>query len=173
MRRLRDLRQLTVVMEGIAHSVDPVTPPPALRQRVLASLALQPQEPRRAAVESNVVTMPVTGVKIRRSPGMACCCCGRDPRIGSGALFFRRDSSPAHRRCPGGPGGGGGSAASNRSLRGAGGSCRLDSHRRHAADCDEWKRTPRRRPCGVAPVASSLLPTISQCRRPGGSIRCG
>ena len=61
-----DLRQLTVVMEGIAHSVDPVTPPPALRQRVLASLALQPQEPRRAAVESNVVTMPVTGVKIRR-----------------------------------------------------------------------------------------------------------
>ncbi|HZM95943.1 MAG TPA: anti-sigma factor [Vicinamibacterales bacterium] len=61
-----DLRHLTVVMEGIAHSVDPVTPPPALKQRVLASLALQPQEPRRAAVESNVVTMPVTGVKIRR-----------------------------------------------------------------------------------------------------------
>jgi anti-sigma-K factor RskA len=60
-----DLRQLTVVMEGLAHSIDPVTPPPALKQRVLASVALQPQEPRRAA-DSNVVAMPVTGVKIRR-----------------------------------------------------------------------------------------------------------
>ena len=34
-----DLRELAVVMEGLAHSLDPVTPPPALKQRVIASLA--------------------------------------------------------------------------------------------------------------------------------------
>jgi anti-sigma-K factor RskA len=61
-----DLRELTVVMEGIAQTLDPVTPPPALKQRVIASLALQPQEPPRRAVESNVVTLPPKGVKIRR-----------------------------------------------------------------------------------------------------------
>jgi anti-sigma-K factor RskA len=64
-----DFRQLTVVMEGLAHSIDPVTPPPALKQRVLASVALQPQEPPRRAADSNLVTMRrarVTGVKIRR-----------------------------------------------------------------------------------------------------------
>ncbi len=46
-----DLRELTIVMEGLAHSPDPVTPPPALRQRVLASLATQPQEPPRSPVD--------------------------------------------------------------------------------------------------------------------------
>ena len=61
-----DLRELSVVMEGIARSVDPVTPPPALKQRVLSSLVSQPQEPRRSSVDSNVVAMPPYGVKIRR-----------------------------------------------------------------------------------------------------------
>jgi anti-sigma-K factor RskA len=61
-----DLRQLAVVMEGLAHSIDPVTPPAALKQRVLASVALEPQEPPRTAAESNVITMPPKGVKIRR-----------------------------------------------------------------------------------------------------------
>ena len=61
-----DLRELSVVMEGIAHSVDPVAPPPALRRRVLSSLASQPQEPRRTPADSNVVAMPTVGVKIRR-----------------------------------------------------------------------------------------------------------
>jgi anti-sigma-K factor RskA len=61
-----DLRELAVVMEGIALSVEPVTPPPALKQRVLSSLASQPQEPRRRSVDSNVVAMPPYGVKIRR-----------------------------------------------------------------------------------------------------------
>jgi anti-sigma-K factor RskA len=60
------LRELSVVMEGIALSVDPVTPPPALKQRVLSSLASQPQEPRPSSVDSNVVAMPPYGVKIRR-----------------------------------------------------------------------------------------------------------
>jgi hypothetical protein len=53
-------------MEGIAHSVDPVAPPPALRGLVLSSLASQPQEPRRTPADSNVVAMPTVGVKIRR-----------------------------------------------------------------------------------------------------------
>jgi anti-sigma-K factor RskA len=61
-----DLRELSVVMEGIARSVDPVTPPPALKQRVLSSLPSQPQEPRRSSVDSNVVAMPPYGAKIRR-----------------------------------------------------------------------------------------------------------
>lgn len=61
-----DLRELSIVMEGIAHSVDPVAPPPALRGLVLSSLASQPQEPRRTPADSNVVAMPTVGVKIRR-----------------------------------------------------------------------------------------------------------
>lgn len=50
-----DLRELTVVMEGLAHSPEPVTPPPALKQRVLASLATQPQELPRTAVDGNAI----------------------------------------------------------------------------------------------------------------------
>jgi len=61
-----DLRELAVVMEGLAHSLDPVTPPPALKQRVMSSLASQPQEPARTVVEPNVVAIPPKGVKIRR-----------------------------------------------------------------------------------------------------------
>ena len=61
-----DLRELAVVMEGLAHSLDPMTPPPALKQRVMSSLASQPQEPARTVVEPNVVAIPPKGVKIRR-----------------------------------------------------------------------------------------------------------
>ena len=61
-----DLRELVVVMEGLAHSLDPVTPPPALKQRVMSSLASQPQEPARTVVEPNAVATPPKGVKIRR-----------------------------------------------------------------------------------------------------------
>jgi anti-sigma-K factor RskA len=60
-----DLRELTVVMEGLAQTLDPVTPPPALRQRVLSSLASQPQEPSRPA-DSKVVTLPPKGTVSRR-----------------------------------------------------------------------------------------------------------
>jgi anti-sigma factor RsiW len=61
-----DLRELTVVMEGLAYSPDPVTPPPALKQRVLSSLASLPQEPPRSAPDSNVVALPPRGAVIRR-----------------------------------------------------------------------------------------------------------
>jgi anti-sigma-K factor RskA len=53
-----DLRELSTVMEGLAQTVDPVPPPPALKQRVIASLASQPQEPPFASQKSNVATMP-------------------------------------------------------------------------------------------------------------------
>jgi anti-sigma-K factor RskA len=53
-----DLRDLAVVMEGIAYSVEAVTPPAALRQRVIASLALQPQEPPRRGSEASAVATP-------------------------------------------------------------------------------------------------------------------
>ncbi|HEY6614825.1 MAG TPA: zf-HC2 domain-containing protein, partial [Vicinamibacterales bacterium] len=61
-----DLRELTIVMEGLAHSPDPVTPPPALKQRVLASLATQSQESPRRPVDANVVAMPTMPAVVRR-----------------------------------------------------------------------------------------------------------
>jgi anti-sigma-K factor RskA len=64
-----DLRELAVVMEGIAHSVEPVTPPPALKQRVIASLARRPQEPPRRASEASAVVTPLrhsTSSPVRR-----------------------------------------------------------------------------------------------------------
>ena len=61
-----DLRELTVVMEGLAHAPNRVSPPPALKQRVLASLATQPQEPPRRPADGNVVTMPAKAATSRR-----------------------------------------------------------------------------------------------------------
>jgi anti-sigma factor RsiW len=65
-----DLRELSIVMEGIAYTVEPVTPPAALKQRVIASLALQPQEPPRRGSEASAVVTPfgrsTTGSEIRR-----------------------------------------------------------------------------------------------------------
>ena len=83
-----DLRELTIVMEGLAHSPDPVTPSPALRQRVLASLARQPQEPPRRPADGNAVSLPVKGAKVRR---------GLHP-AGRGASWRRR----TRRRCASG-----------------------------------------------------------------------
>ena len=59
-----DLRELAVVMEGLAHVPDPVTPPPALRQRVLSSLASLPQEELRSP-DSNVVALPPPSAVVR------------------------------------------------------------------------------------------------------------
>jgi len=53
-------------MEGLAHAPNRVSPPPALKQRVLASLATQPQEPPRRPADGNVVTMPAKAATIRR-----------------------------------------------------------------------------------------------------------
>jgi anti-sigma-K factor RskA len=61
-----DLREFTIVMEGLAHSPDPVTPPPDLKQRVLASLATQPQESPRRPADANVVAMPAMPTVVRR-----------------------------------------------------------------------------------------------------------
>jgi anti-sigma-K factor RskA len=61
-----DLRELTVVMEGLAHVAGEVTPPPALKQRVLSALASQPQEPLRSGASSNVVALPASNAVIRR-----------------------------------------------------------------------------------------------------------
>ena len=92
-----DLRELTIVMEGLAHSPDPVTPPPALKQRVLASLATQPQESPRRPVDGNVVAMPTMPTVLRRGlhVRMACRRGTRHPRARSSALFRERDSSSA------------------------------------------------------------------------------
>jgi anti-sigma-K factor RskA len=66
-----DLRDLHVVMEGLARSVEPVAPPPALKQRVLASLAAQPQEPRRTvsgtiAGATTIITGSESAADVRR-----------------------------------------------------------------------------------------------------------
>ena len=61
-----ELRELAVVMEGLAHTPDPVAPPPALRERVLSALASEPQEAPRSRAESNVVTMPLKRAETRR-----------------------------------------------------------------------------------------------------------
>ena len=136
-------------MEGIAQTLDPVTPPPALKQRVIASLAAQPQEPPRRPVESNVVALPPKGVKIRRGvhPGWLAAAASRDPRVGA-ALYSsiatrgrwstmcsrrrRRRRRPSRRPRV---------SATTRSGRQTGRPCGLDPHgERHAADCDGRKR---------------------------------
>jgi anti-sigma-K factor RskA len=86
------LRELTLVMEGLAHSVDPVAPPPALRQRVLASLAAQPQEPRRST-EGNVVALPRLGGSIRRGVHPAWLAAAAIVILGLGATLYLSDVS--------------------------------------------------------------------------------
>ena len=92
-----DLRELTIVMEGLAHSPDPVTPPPALKQRVLASLATQPQEsPRTTCRRQRCRDASEADCDSTRSAlRMACRRGTRHPRIRSSALFLQRDSSSA------------------------------------------------------------------------------
>ncbi len=86
-----DLRELAVVMEGIAHSVEPVSPPPALRQRVIASLALQPQEPPRRASEASAVVTPFrdsTTSPVRRSTNLGWLAAAAVVIIGLGAALY-------------------------------------------------------------------------------------
>ncbi len=90
-----DLRDLTVVMEGLAHSVDPVTPPPALKKRVIAALALQSQEPPRSAFDSNVVSLPPRAVAVRRGLNVGWLAAAAIVILGLGAALY---SSYATRR---------------------------------------------------------------------------
>ena len=60
------LRELTMVMEGLAQGPAPVSPPAALRERVLSSLASQAQEAPRASAEANVVALPPRSAIVRR-----------------------------------------------------------------------------------------------------------
>jgi anti-sigma-K factor RskA len=90
-----DLRQLMVVMEGLAHSVDPVTPPPALKKRVIASLALQSQETPRTPVDSNVVSLPPRAVAVRRGLNLGWLAAAAVVILGLGAALY---SSYATRR---------------------------------------------------------------------------
>jgi anti-sigma-K factor RskA len=53
-----EARELDEVMRGIGESVAPVVPSPALRSRVLASVAAQPQEPVRHERSVGVVEQP-------------------------------------------------------------------------------------------------------------------
>jgi anti-sigma-K factor RskA len=88
-----DLRELTFVMEGIAQTLDPVTPPPALKQRIIASLALQPQEPPRSAGESNVVTLAPRGAVIRRGVHPAWLAAAAVLILGLGAALYSANAT--------------------------------------------------------------------------------
>ena len=86
-----DLRELSVVMEGIAHSVEPVAPSPALKQRVLASLAQQPQEPSRRASEASAVVTPLrhsTSSPVRRSVNLGWLAAAALVIIGLGTALY-------------------------------------------------------------------------------------
>jgi anti-sigma-K factor RskA len=86
------LRELSVVMEGLAHSVDPVAPPPALKQRVLASLAAQPQEPRRST-SGNVVAMGQSVVTVRRGVHPAWLAAAAVAILGLAAALYSSDTT--------------------------------------------------------------------------------
>jgi anti-sigma-K factor RskA len=88
-----DLRELTVVMEGLAHLPDPVTPPPALRHRVLSSLASLPQEPSRRAPDSNVVALPPRSTVVRRGVHPAWLAAAALVILAFGALLYSSDAT--------------------------------------------------------------------------------
>ena len=88
-----DLRELAVVMEGLAHSIEPVTPPAALKQRVIASLALEPQEPPRRPADANVVTLPPKTVVIRRGVHPAWLAAAALVILAFGALLYSSDAT--------------------------------------------------------------------------------
>jgi len=60
-----DLREVMTVMDGLAQEVEPVAPPPGLKQRVIESLAREPQEPR-SSTESKVAPIPHRATATRR-----------------------------------------------------------------------------------------------------------
>jgi hypothetical protein len=90
-----DLRELAGVMEGLAHVPDPVTPPLALRQRVLSSLQSLPQEPSRSAPGPNVVALPPRSAVIGRGVHPAWLAAAALVILAFGALLY---SSNATRR---------------------------------------------------------------------------
>ena len=54
----QEARELAAVLSGLGESVPPVTPSAALRQRVLASVAVEGQEPARHERRVGVVEQP-------------------------------------------------------------------------------------------------------------------
>ena len=88
-----DLRELAIVMEGLAQSTDQVTPSPALKQRVLSALATLPQEPRRRPADATVVTMPVQGVRIRRGVHPAWLAAAAVVILGLSVVIYSLDAS--------------------------------------------------------------------------------
>ncbi len=100
-----DLRELTMVMEGLAHLPEPVTPPPAVRQRVLSSLASLPQEPLPCArLECRRTSSTICRGSAWRASGLACRGRPRHPGVRARPLFLRRHPPPPRRRRAGGAG---------------------------------------------------------------------
>ena len=87
------LRELTLVMEGLAHVPDAVTPPPALRQRVLSTLALLPQEAQRPFAESNIVPPPAKPTPTRRGVHPGWLAAAALVILGFGALLYFANST--------------------------------------------------------------------------------
>src|SRR5262245_48895935 len=54
----RDVHELRAVLEGVAETVPPIGPPAALRDRVLAAVATEPQEPVRRERRTGIVQPP-------------------------------------------------------------------------------------------------------------------
>ena len=54
----RDVNELRKVLTGIGESVPPITPPPSVRERVLAAVATESQEPARPGRRVGVVEQP-------------------------------------------------------------------------------------------------------------------
>ena len=54
----KDVHELRAVLEGVAESVPAVTPPAALRERVLAAVVAEPQEPARRDRRVGIVEQP-------------------------------------------------------------------------------------------------------------------
>ena len=54
----KDVHELRAVVAGVAESVPPVAPPAALRERVLAAVATEPQEPVRRERRVGIVQQP-------------------------------------------------------------------------------------------------------------------
>jgi anti-sigma-K factor RskA len=88
-----DLRELTIVMEGLAQSPDPVTPPPALKQRVLSALATLPQEPPRRTADSTIVALPQHAAKIRRGVHPAWLAAAAVVILGLSVVIYSLDAS--------------------------------------------------------------------------------
>lgn len=54
----KDVHELRAVLAGVAASVPPVAPPAALRERVLAAVSAEPQEPLRRERQVGIVQQP-------------------------------------------------------------------------------------------------------------------